>query len=177
MKRFLIFFSLLLAFGIGGSLCFIAPGLLSNKSPIPFLESIKKNQSIKLFEGLPHQMFEKDLLKKELSSKSVKKIGNYPFYENHLNMSKEDQVQLLKELKSPKAYLDFSGPKLCGGFHPDYATRFTTNNKHYDILICFGCHEIILTSHNHFSRHDIKESSFKILQQLLSKYVKYRPKN
>jgi hypothetical protein len=43
-----------------------------------------------LYEGLPHQRYESDLLKKELQAKKTVKRHGFPFYADELDVSAED---------------------------------------------------------------------------------------
>lgn len=95
--------------------------------------------SIEIFEGLPHQTFEAEALKEELASKKTIQLGGYPFYATPHKLRKNDDTKLEKLLEDAAGFVPFTGYKMCGGFHPDYAIVFKKDNVVCELLICFGC--------------------------------------
>src|SRR5688572_29675248 len=98
-----------------------------------------KNSSAKLsvYEGLPHQGFEGELLRKELKEKQTVKLHDYPIYLELPNVSESHVSNLRAILGDYSSYSPFSGEKKCGGFRPDFAVQFTSKNDQLAALICF----------------------------------------
>jgi hypothetical protein len=103
------------------------------------LAFIAQADSIEIYEGLPHHTFEAEALKNELAGNETIQIGGYPFYAQPQAIRPESKVKLTELMKDASGFTPFTGHKMCGGFHPDYAIRFKKENDSCDILICFGC--------------------------------------
>ncbi len=73
---------------------------------------------VTVHEGLPHQMFESDLLDAESKRKDTEKIGSFRFYTPAVAATSPDVLKHL--LSSSDSIQVFVGEKKCGGFHPDY---------------------------------------------------------
>src|SRR3954471_25095391 len=89
-----------------------------------FTNSIKVASGVRLFEGLPHQTWERDILTSELKTKKTVNLHGYPFYDATLPLRREDAEVLRGILADPGSYHPFRGEKLCGGFHPDYSVSW-----------------------------------------------------
>lgn len=139
-------------------------------------EAIAKADKVVLFEGLPHQGNEPELLKKELADKKTVQIAGYPFYAETLEL-KDGHGKKLTELTAGKDTFDkFGGEKKCGGYHPDYAVEFLVGADKYHALICFGCSEAIITGPKATVRCDMnKDEGYKAFAAILKEYRKNRP--
>ena len=140
-----------------------------------FTGSVASAEKMTLWEGLPHQGFESDLMESERRSKPVQELHGYWFYEEPLAPSAEDAKRLTQLLSDPATYKPFSGEKKCGGFHPDYAVEWQKNSNTYRALICFGCDEAKLFGPAIDERHDLNEQAMQELEALLTKHRKNRP--
>jgi hypothetical protein len=67
------------------------------------------------------------------------------------------------------------GEKRCGGFHPDYAVVATCDDGEYTVLICFGCHEILIIGPRSSLRCDMAGETYKPIESLLKAYQLNRP--
>ena len=128
-----------------------------------------------LHEGLPHQLFERELLESERRSKPVRELDGYPFYQAPLALSAEDARRLTQLLSDPATLNRFSGEKLCGGFHPDYAVEWQKGSRSYRALLCFGCEEAKLLGPGLDQRYDLAGPAGSELQALLGSYRHSRP--
>ncbi len=139
-------------------------------------QGIRNASSFSLYEGLPHQTREQDLLKQELAEKKVIRLRGFPFYERPLAISPDDS-RILRELACDAgSFKSYSGPKRCGGFHPDYALAWKDGDAAYHLLVCFGCHEMKLYSPTDELYVDIQRNAFSRFESLLKKYRSQRPK-
>ena len=92
-------------------------------------KSIVGSKELVLFEGLPHQRWEKDLLEEELKTKRTVQLHDFPFYQEKLAMAEEDADvvrRILADVKSVEAWV---GAKFCGGYHPDYLLEWRTGRR------------------------------------------------
>jgi hypothetical protein len=153
--------------------------LLSSCSPTSnpqaFTDAVRGAQTLVLHEGLPHQMFERDLVEEERRTKAVQDFHGYAFYEATLDLSEEDANRLTQILSDPSTFKPFSGEKKCGGFHPDYAVEWQDGDRRYWALLCFGCHEVKLFGPGIESRNDLEANAYSKLQVLLKNHRKNRP--
>ena len=159
-------------------------GCLSAKQPAPASEdaSSKIRQAIAgattvtIYEGLPHQMFEHDLLAAESKRKDTEKIGAFRFYTPAIAAVAPEVLKRI--LSSSDTIQVFSGEKRCGGFHPDYTVQWTSEDgSRFFAQICFGCHEIIYSDGKNEYRYDFENKPFEKLKKELALYAKKRPKS
>lgn len=142
----------------------------------PISEGIRRASSVTLYEGLPHQTWEADELKKELATKKTVSFHAFPFYERPLVLA-ADEVEPLRRLAADaSSYTTYGGPKLCGGYHPDYCLTWKDGSAAYQLLICFGCHEMKLYGPNSELIVDIGEEAFRAFEAALKKHRDQRPK-
>ncbi|MFT3991090.1 MAG: hypothetical protein QM680_06735 [Luteolibacter sp.] len=138
--------------------------------------AITEATSLTIYEGLPHQAFERNLLAKESKRKDTEKINSFRFYTPAIAAINPEALKRI--LSSPETIQVFRGEKLCGGFHPDYAVEWSDKDgSRFSALICFGCHEIIYSDGKNEYRYDFEQESFEKLKEELSPYAKKRPKS
>jgi hypothetical protein len=140
-----------------------------------FTAAVAGIEELRLHEGLPHHLFERELLASERRSKPVRELDGYPFYEEPLSLSREEAAQLTKLLSDRKTFEPFAGEKLCGGFHPDYAVEWQRDSRSYRALLCFGCDEVKLFGPEIQVRHDLSELAGHALKAVLVNHHKNRP--
>ncbi len=139
--------------------------------------SLADQKNLAIFEGLPHQSWERDLLKSELGSKETTKIHDFHFYSKRLKLSADDLESLVVAITDENGIVEWGGMKLCGGYHPDYAVQWNdSNGRMFEALICFGCHEIKLYGDDGVQLYaDLTEEAFSALRVTLSPYGDQRP--
>lgn len=135
---------------------------------------VASDDPVVLYEGLPHQMFESQSLARELATKETVKSGGFPFYAPRIDPSAPDARRLRDLLSADSSFKPYSGPKLCGGFHPDWLVEAETGDGATRALLCFGCSEVefLGARTGHF---DIDESAKAQFEATLSPYRKNRP--
>ena len=158
-------------------------GSLSAKQPAPASEeasskirkAMAEAATVTVYEGLPHQMFEPDLLAAESKRKDTEKIGSFRFYTPSVAATNSEVLKRI--LSSSDTIQVFGGEKLCGGFHPDYVVQWSgEDGSRFFAHICFGCHEIIYSDGKNEYRYDFENEPFKKLMKELAPYAKKRPK-
>jgi len=92
-------------------------------------KSLVGSKEIQLFEGLPHQYWEKDLLDEELKSKRTVHLHKFPFYQEKRAMAEEDAAVVRRILSDVKSVEAWRGEKLCGGYHPDYLLEWRAGEE------------------------------------------------
>ena len=153
----------------------ILPSVTSSEA---IRESLFDATDLEVFEGLPHQLLERELLACELESNDTIEIKGFPFYvPSSSDLSAVGGKELIEALSDSSHYsrqqlLEF---KKCGGFHPDYAIGWNDDlGKNY-VLICLGCHEIEFSNELDSYRYDISCDLYSRLSSLLSVHDVRRP--
>lgn len=141
--------------------------------------SVREAPSLTLFEGLPHQMLEENLFNNEMSRKRTVQLHGFAFYEQTQAVESQDESKLKALLSSGQALIPHPPNvyvmKQCGGFHPDYAVRWTVKGQVYDVLFCFGCEEAKAYGADGEVPCDISEAALKELRSILTPYRRERP--
>jgi hypothetical protein len=128
-----------------------------------------------LYEGLPHQTFERELLARELRSQKTVRHHGYPFYQEPLPLSATDAREVTRVFADPASFHAWGGPKTCGGFHPDYCMEWHAGGEVYQSLICFGCREVKVFGPGAQLYLDIDTTAKPRLEAILRSYRKHRP--
>ena len=135
--------------------------------------------SLTLFEGLPHPAWDSDALKNELATKRTVRLHAFPFYEQTLAFDPKDESSLKALLASADALrprpTDKIVVKQCGGFHPDYAVRWTAKGRVYDVLICLGCEEARCFGPDGRVDCDLGQAAAPTFKSILTPYRRNRP--
>jgi hypothetical protein len=142
-------------------------------------DTVLQAERLIVYEGLPHQEFEKKALEEELKTKQTVPLSGYPFYREPLDLKDEDVKALRGLLGDRNTYRAWRGEKACGGFHPDFAVEWTFEGKDYRGLICFGCSEVRFDSPEGESLIELRPNRSGThrtkLEDLLKPYRKNRP--
>src|SRR5215211_6479570 len=136
----------------------------------PITKNIAHGSSLTLYEGLPHQAWEAELLKKELEAKETITVHGFPFYERPLPVAALDVEELRRLSAARESFSPYAGPKACGGYHPDYCLSWKDGEVTYELLICFSCHEMKFYGPKHEALADIRKDAFERFEAILKKY-------
>ena len=138
------------------------------------LKFIGEAETITVSEGLPHQNQESELLESERDRIEETIIGGFPFYPQPQDLRKGDEAALMEIRQLPEYFWPYIHLRRCGGFHPDYAIRFTKGDEHCDLLLCFGCDDAQIFHNGKVIHCHIFKTRWK---GLLAAYAKHRPKS
>lgn len=141
----------------------------------PLVLAIRGADAMSLYEGLPHQRSEREALASERRSKPVVELDGYPFYAEPLELRADDGARLTEILGAAATILPWSGVKLCGGYHPDYALEWRRGEQRYRAHLCFGCEEVKLHGPGIALYYDLSESAVQALWARLRGYRNNRP--
>ena len=141
----------------------------------PFASQIRNAKSFRLFEGLPHQFSEAVMLRSELASKDTFRIWEFDFYSAPVPTSPSDLQVLTRLASSSDTYVTFGGPKLCGGFHPDFALTWNDGTKRTSLLLCLGCSEMLFINDDRKFLVTIRHEFWEQFRDILDKYHPNRP--
>jgi hypothetical protein len=138
-------------------------------------DGITRAEKVVLYEGLPHQLFEKSLLDEELRTKKTIKVEGFPFYEEPLDLKEEHAKELTRLVSDAKSFQPHTEDKKCGGFHPDYLVEWRKGDEVYQCLTCFGCHEVKIAGPKVALHFDLVNEVQDRLTEVLKSYRKNRP--
>lgn len=151
------------------SLSFVFTGCISSSS---LLSTINSANQISVYEGLPHQFREAELLEQEKLRSDIVMIAGFPFYEPSVKANNIEEKRIKRLLGNGSNF--FKGvPKDCGPFHPDFSVEWMDKGSKHQILVCFGCKEVMVVSNKTKETYDFKR--FAELEQILSKFSSKRP--
>jgi hypothetical protein len=139
------------------------------------LAGIPKSSDISLYEGLPSEFWEPELLERELSQKKTHKLHGYRFYEELITIEGADAEQLTALLSSKKAFRAYEKTKRCGGFYPEYCVEWKKGQTATQCLICLECGDVKMFGANNELHCDFSVDAQQKLKQLLGHYQKNRP--
>lgn len=140
----------------------------------PLLAKITNEMEPTVLEGLPHPFYNPEQVAKELNTKKTVTQHGFAFYQTSIRLSAEDKSTLTALIKDPTSFKEFSGGKLCGGFHPDFTLVWEIKGKPLEIQVCFGCGEIRAYHGEEKVYADIADQAA-ALRPLLEKYHKQCP--
>jgi hypothetical protein len=136
---------------------------------------VRKAESVVVYEGLPHQLWEAEELREEIRQKKTVQLHRFPFYDTPLTL-KEFGARWLTELAcGPVAFEKWGGFKLCGEFHLDWCVEWRAGKDTYRALICFGCGEAKLYGPGVELYCDLRREAVKPLKDFFSGKGNNRP--
>jgi hypothetical protein len=80
------------------------------------------------------------------------------FYSPAMPLSSAQRSKVLSRVIRDASYEAWSGPKFCGGFHPDLLVRFHCDSGVIDLHLCFGCGEAKFFDGEGLVHVDVRES-------------------
>jgi hypothetical protein len=141
-----------------------------------FLVNVRSAQTVAVYEGLPHPMFESDIYLSELKRADIVRIETFPFYAEPLSVSPPEKSTLTEIVLGDDAHIPYGGPKMCGGYHPDYVLIWDYAGHKSGAMLCFGCHEVIYFTPQGRLIEELGGAAYGKLKAVLSRYRVNRPK-
>jgi hypothetical protein len=127
-------------------------GVAASPERVDILElfrEIARADAVELLEGLPHPVFEQGVRRLEEARVQPAVIGSELFYREPMDVPAAVQATLVRLTTDLKGLSGLLGPllvhhfKFCGGFHADYALRWSSQGTVVaTALVCFGCSEV-----------------------------------
>ena len=137
---------------------------------------LKGATTMVLFEGLPHPGWEKKKLEAELLRKETVKQHGFDFYKTPNKVTNEDVKALWKICLNKDSFRPYYGPKVCGGYHPDYSLHWANGKDTVEVQICFGCGEMKAFFNEQLVHCDMTKFSEQSFKRILGKYALQRGK-
>ena len=110
------------------------------------IATLKDADAAVIFEGLPHQGWQRALVNDEIARKKTIRLFGYAFYEQPSELTRAQQKEFQEILASGPWFEALEKGvmqnKRCGGFHPDYQVEWKTKDAVVQIQFCLGCRDV-----------------------------------
>ena len=123
------------------------------------LEDLTSSTPMEVFEGLPHPLWELSDFANESRRNDVFSNHKFQFYSTQLDPETKGPVAIMAIARSLTSYTPWTGPKLCGGFHPDLLVRFHSSSGLKEVHICLGCHEAMIYTNGGAIHVDLQDGA------------------
>ena len=110
-------------------------------SIIGWNEALREVASLRIFRGLPHELFEKELFDAAIAQRDWVKIDGYHFHSQPIVPEEPIARDITLIASKGTSFAKFSGEKRCGGFHPDWGLIWELEGRKASLLICLHCVE------------------------------------
>jgi hypothetical protein len=122
------------------------PGLNDDFKLLPELLPRSGAVLTELAAGLPHPYGEPKDFVRDLWLKQNRSIKGYRFYKRQADPTEPVRAVMVNLLSQEGSFSPYTGPKLCGGYHADFAAKLEFGGKHVWLLVCLGCEEVLIFS-------------------------------
>ena len=146
-----------------------------NKHIKPLVAGIGNAKGVTVFEGMHRQNSPSDAPANELMTTRTVKWHGFHFYETAIVVEEMDAAAFTALFGEPKTFSRYTGPKFCGGFHPNWCVQFDDGQNTYRVLLCFGCLEARLYGPANEVFSDFDKASFNKFIDLLEPLHKELP--
>lgn len=102
----------------------------------------------------------------------------YHFREEVRHVAPDERENFRSLLLEPGSMFPWIGPKMCGGFHPDWSLEMYGKGYSKPILelhFCFGCNEVRIYTSSFQLVADLPQESVNQFRRLLAKYPGQNP--
>lgn len=139
------------------------------------LSGIPKTGELSLFEGLPSEFWEPQLMEQELARTKTTMLHGYPLYKEQLTIQGSDGEQLTAVLSAPTSFTKFTDGKKGGGFHADYCLEWKFGEGTTHVVISLEGSEVKMYGPKSQLHCDLTPEAAQKLKQILGPYRKNRP--
>jgi hypothetical protein len=179
LRGFLVLVAVLVAFWLAG--CKQESRVVLDLAPPPpistsfdrlptVLAGIPKTGTALLYEGLPSDFWEPQLLEQELAQKKTVRLHGYPFYEELLAWQGTDGEQVTELLSARSSFAKFTSGKKGGGFHANYCLEWKTGEDLTHVIIALDYGEVKIYGPKSELHCDLSQEAAQKLRQILRRY-------
>lgn len=140
------------------------PSVDSDYGNIAEIVPSKESQVVEMFGGLPHNYSDREAFADELWNSENHSIHGYRFYSTPVKFSEDFRRIALEVFTEESTFTPYAGPKLCGGYHADFAVRLDDHGQRHWFLVCFGCHEVLCFTKGAELISDLHPAAYKKLR-------------
>ena len=116
--------------------------------------------------GLPHPWGAEEEFEDELWNIENQSICGYRFYSKPGEPTPKIRAEVSRIFTSEANFEAYSGWKLCGGYHADFAVKFRDDSGEYWFLVCMGCSEVIGYTKNRKLFFELDDDSYYAFREL-----------
>ena len=139
------------------------PSIDADFSNLSEVVPAKTASVVEVFPGLPHNFADSETFVQELWNSENQSIHGYRFYSEQLEFSDSFRKVVQDLFTDQRTFTPYGGPKLCGGYHADFAIRLDDDGQQHWFLVCFGCHEILCFTKGAELISDLDSDAYKAL--------------
>ncbi len=119
------------------------PSVDADFSKLHHVTPPKSAKVTEAYPGLPHNFVDDEAFVRELWNSDNRSIHGYRFYSKPLALSADFKLVIHDLFTAEDTFTPYGGPKMCGGYHADFAVRLEDSGRDSWFLVCLGCHEIL----------------------------------
>ena len=123
----------------------------------------KSASIVEALSGLPHNFSDSEDFVQELWHSDNRSIHGYRFYSDPIALTDELKQVIHDLFTTQGTFTPYGGPKLCGGYHADFAVRFDDAGQQYWFLVCLGCHEVLCYAKGEELVIELESTAYKAL--------------
>lgn len=115
-----------------------------------------------LYRGVPRH----NRAEEEANERPTKLHQGYRFYDEPVEIPADQAGRFAAWALDPQNWQLHSDGKFCGGFHPDWCLLYQSGGTSVRVMICFGCHEVWISSADQSVKFDLPPESIAALKTL-----------
>lgn len=127
-------------------------------TPPSFVSSIRSAQRIEVRPGYPRG---------ELPPEHAVRLHGEAFQDRFLPLTDAQRQTLARVLSDDASFQAHTAGKKCGGFHADYVVQWKSDGQPYQVLLCFGCHEVLSLGAGGERLNDLSDRGYEQLTRIL----------
>ena len=147
------------------------PSFARDFSRLPALLPAGAPAVLRIHRGLAHPYHDKGEFARELWGMPNQSILGYRFHKEQENLSEDLKQRLADALSQPGSFHRYLGPKMCGGYHADFAVRLGGDGKDCWMLVCLGCEEVLIRSDDGELICDLEPLGATLLRDIWSEHL------
>lgn len=147
------------------------PSFERDFSRLPTLLPTGKSAVNQIYRGLAHPYGDQEEFVRQLWRTPNRSILGYRFRKEQENLSEDHKQRLAQILSRPDSFHPYLGPKLCGGYHADFAVMLGGDGKERWMLVCLGCGEVLIRSDDGEVICDLEPLAETLLEEIWSEHL------
>ena len=137
------------------------------------IKAIQVSSQVDLLEGVPNVF--SGGIPPDCRPEEVLVIRKYVFFRDLQPLRMRDRRAIERHLSRQDAFGEWSGEKLCYGFHPDFCLIMPSGVASDSLMLCFGCGEAKFLSGGAAMHWDILPWVSNTLRNTLRRYQIHSP--
>ena len=125
----------------------------------------------RIHRGLAHPFHDEEEFARQLWQTPNRSILGYRFHDQQENLSADLKERMALVLSKPDSFHPYLGPKMCGGYHADFAVMLGGDGKERWMLVCLGCGEVLIRSDDGEVICDLEPLAEILLREIWSEHL------